>query len=400
MQFDIRVSYLIVCMSCKAAIFGDKMFDKLFSRHMKMERMLIICVSLISLLMCVLIYDVIVINQRSRIKLSDEPIVSGSATTTATQKQFDIKGVYTSKDKTQAMIVISGDLSAISYAADTYQVYLLGPSATEFAGGLYVFGDLDLLCVYVTDKNTFKTEVTQLVLKSTASTEATTKTTTDDMEFSVNLGAAHAITASFMSDSGLDVELMANSAFSHDDDAAIREELKSLQSDMVSARVSLSNVRENLDKVGLQLPAFPEWMSDDKVATRENTGSEYVATSCVFAGAADFDWENITRLNDYAQAANISINDINPDASRPKIDDDIPTEWYKKDNSIVTEPTPSEQALMTQYTDAITAYYTAKIAYQDKVAELITTQAKYQENIQNYTSNVGKDAIVGVKQKK
>ena len=54
---------------------------------------------------------------------------------------------------------------------------------------------------------------------------------------------------------------------------------------------------------------------------------------------------------------------------------------------------------MTQYTDAITAYYTAKIAYQDKVAELITTQAKYQENIQNYTSNVGKDAIIGVKQK-
>lgn len=366
---------------------------------MKIERMLVACTSLIFVIMCVLIYDGITLHNRSKVTLSDAPILSGSSTTSLTGKPFEVQGVYRSEDMTQAMVVISGDLSSVSYIADTYKVYLIGPSAAEFSGGLYVFGDLDLMCVYVTNMNTFKAEQTQIMLKSTASTGAPTGNQTDDMSFVVNLGASGAHTASFMSDSGLDIELMANSAFFHDDDSGVKTELETLQATMVSERITLSNVRQNLDKAGIQLPAFPEWMPDDTVSNRENTNTEYISTSYIFPGAADFDWENTTRLDNYAEVSGITADSINKDAERPKVDDDIPTEWYRADNSVITEPSKSEQALITRYDTSLKAYYEAKESYQDKVAELITMQNNYLTNLRNYTSNVGGDAIIGVTQK-
>lgn len=366
---------------------------------MKIERMLLVCGILIFTIMSVLVYDGIVLYKRSQVTLSDAPVLAGTSITSLTAKTFTVEGVYRSEDMTQAMVVISGDLSAVSYIADTYKVYVLGPSAAEYSGGLYVFGDLDKLCVYITNTNGFEAEKTQLMLKSTASTGTSTRNQTDDMSFVVNLGASGAQTVSFMSDAGLDIERMTNSAFSYTDDSGIREELKALQSTMVSARSQLSNIRQNLDKAGLQLPTFPEWMADDAIANRAETNTEYIQTSYIFAGAADFDWENVTRLNNYAEISGISADTINPDADRPKIDNDIPTEWYREDNSVVMNPTKSEQALMTQYGTALTAYYDAKEAYQDKVATLITTQNNYLTAMRTYTSNVGGDAITGVTQK-
>lgn len=366
---------------------------------MKIERMILICGMLIFTILCVLVYDGVVLHKRSQVKLSDAPILAGTTTTTLTGKQFSIQGVYRSEDMTQAMVVISGDLSSVSYIADTYKVYAVGPSAAEFSGGLYVFGDLDKLCVYITNTEGFKAEQTQLILKSSASTGATTKNQTDDMSFVVNLGASGAHTASFMTSAGLDIERMTNSAFAYTDDSELRTELSALQSVLVSSRTKMSNIRQNLDKAGLQLPAFPEWMPDDKVSVREGSNTEYVATSYVFEGAADFDWENITRMDDYAEAAGVSADMLNADASRPKCEDDMPTEWYRADNSIITNPTKSEQALMTQYETILKEYYNAKIDYQDKVAELVKMQDAYLTAMRTYTSNIGSEAIIGVTQR-
>jgi hypothetical protein len=366
---------------------------------MKIERMLLICGIFIATLMCILVYDGFVIYNRSQVKLSDAPILAGSSTTSLTNASFTIDGVYRSEDRTQAMVIISGDLSSVSYIADTYKVFLLGPSAAEYSGGLYVFGDLNKLCVYITNTNGFKPEQTQLMLKSTASTGTSTRNKTDDMSFFINLGASGAQTVSFMSNAGLDIERMTNSAFSYNDDADIRSSLATLQSDMVYARSQLSNIRQNIDKAGLQLPTFPEWMTDDVVANRERTNSEYIQTSYVFEGAADFDWENVTRLNNYAEISGVPVELIGHHSGRPDVENDIPTEWYRKDNSMVTEPTKSEQALMSQYETALKKYYSAKVSYQDKVAELITTQDSYLKAMKAYTSNVGGDAITGVTQK-
>lgn len=350
-------------------------------------------------ILCVLTYDGVVLYKRSQVTLSDAPVLVGTSTTTLTGKPFSIQGVYRSEDMTQAMVVISGDLSSVSYIADSYKVYTIGPSAAEFSGGLYVFGDLDKLCVYITSTNGFKTEKTQLILKSSASTGATTKNQTDDMSFVINLGASGAHTASFMTDAGLDIQRMTNSAFAHNDDSGLRTELTTLQSTLVSTRTKMSNIRQNLDKAGIQLPTWPEWMPDDKIATREGSNTEYVSTSYVFEGAADFDWENVTRMDDYAEAAGISADMINPDAERPKCEDSIPTEWYRADNSLITNPTKSEQALITQYETVLREYYDVKINYQDKIGELVKMQDSYLTAMRTYTSNIGGEAIIGVTQK-
>lgn len=392
-----------------AAIFGDEtMFDKLFSRHMKIERMLLVCGLLICVLMCVLTYDGVILYKRSQVKLSDAPILTGSSVTSLTGQSFTIDGVYRSEDNTQAMVVISGDLSSVSYIADAYQIYMLGPSAAEFSGGLYVFGDLDKICVYVTKTDGFKLEQTQILLKSTASTMATSKETTDDMSFWVNLGASGAETAPFMTSAGLNIEQMTKSVFGQNDDSSIKDELVLLQDTMVDARVSLANIRENLSKSGVQLPVLPEWMNfvdengdtiSDPVGQRANTGREYIMTSYVFAGAADFDWENASRLDNYAEISGISPESIDSEAERPQVEDYLPVDWYRNDNSLIDVPTKSEHALMTQYSNVLKQYYDAKIQYQDKVAELIVTQDNYLKSMRNYTSNIGGDAIVGVTQK-
>jgi hypothetical protein len=194
---------------------------------------------------------------------------------------------------------------------------------------------------------------------------------------------------------------MTNIVFLYEDDANIKSDLYTLQATEVSTRSTLQNVIDNLKSANIQVPAFPEWIGDsDPVATRENTGSEYIDTTYVFNGAADFDWENTSRLENYADVAGVSVDSIDSSAERPDIKDNIPTEWYYDDNSVVTEPTKSEQALITQYETALTAYYSAKVAYQDKVAELIVSQDTYLSAMKNYTSSIGSNAVVGVTQKK
>lgn len=378
---------------------------------------------MISLIFSVIIYDSVTIAKRSHVRLSDEPVLSGGATTSVTQTPFTITGVYCSKDKTQAMIVLSGDLSAVSYVADTYKAYLVGKSAKTYSGGIYAFADLNLLCVYVTNINGFDTEQTTLVLQCSASANADTADQTDDMTFGVNLGAKNIQTVSFMDDSGLNIELMAKSAFFHDEDAEIRTTLTDLQAQMVSARSSLSNIRQNIDRIGIELPVAPEWMlykstekgkeidGIDQIDHRENTGSEFIRTSYVFPGAADFDWENTSRLDDYAKAANVKASDlkttndstdedVSTDTStdqfvRPNVDDAIPQDWYKKDGSVITTPSQSESALIEKYSEAINNYYATKEAYQDTVASLIVAQNKYINAITDYTSNVGDGAVIG-----
>lgn len=387
------------------------MFEKLFSKHMKIERMLLSLGCLVFLLCCVFIYDGVHIYKANQVRLSDEPILVGSDTTSITETSFDVTGVFKNEDATQAMVVLSGDLSKLSYVADSYQVYLVGPSAEKYSGGLYLFGDLNYMCVYVTNTDGFKPEVTNLIIKSTASTASSSTNDTDDLWFKINLGAANAPVASFMSDSGLNVETMAESVFSHDDDNAIRESLTELQTNMVSARLQLNNIRKNMDSLEnpISLPAFPEWMVyttedgqtvGDQIMTRESTGTEYIATDYIFDGAADFDWEGVTRMDSYSEASGITADQINPESTnRPDTESDIPTEWYHKDNSVIDNPTTRESSLIAQYGEAITTYHEAKVAYQDMVGSLITTQQHYLDSIADYSSNVGANALIGVKQK-
>lgn len=389
---------------------GEYMFDKLFSRHMKIERMLLSLGTLVFLISCVLIYDGVHIYKAKQIRLSDEPILSGTCSTSLTETPFKVTGVFRNQDSTQAMVVLSGDLSKTSYVAESYQVYLVGPSAEKYSGGLYIFGDLNYMCVYVTNTDGFKPEVTNLVIKSTASTASSSVNETDNMKFQINLGAANAPVSSFMSDSGLDVETMAESVFSHDDDTAIRENLKTLQADMVSARSQLNNIRKNMDSLEnpIALPVFPDWMvyttsdgqtAGDQIQTRESTGSEFIATDYIFDGAADFDWESLTRMDNYTEASGISASEIDPSKDHPDVENYIPTEWYHKDNSIIENPTQRESSLIAQYGEAIKNYYDTKLAYQNAVGSLITTQQHYLDSISDYSSNVGANALTGVKQK-
>lgn len=385
------------------------MFEKLFSKHMKIERMIITCGVLVFAIMSVLVYDGISIYKTSRTVLSDAPILSGSATTTLTGVPFSIQNIYRSKDKTQAMIILEGDLSNVSYIADTYKVFLLGPSAEEYSGGIYVFEDLNAICIYVADVNTFKAEKTQLIIKSQASTGTGDKNSSDDMTFLINLGANNAITCSFMDDSGLDITAMAKSAFLHGDDETIRAELVEAQADMVSKRNTIYNIRQSLSQKDIQLPALPDWMSDDTVATRESTGSDYIQTSYVFDGCADFDWEATSRLDNYAEVAGVKANTLSgydeDDDSDGSVDTsefsekDVPKEWYHSDNSIIKEPTTSEASLISQYGSAVVDYHSAKLSYQQLVASLITSQDKYLKAIENYTQNVGGEVFKGIKYK-
>lgn len=385
------------------------MFDKFLNKHMKIERMIITCAIMVFAIFAVIGYDGVTLYSRSRVVLSDEPILEGVATTTVTGTQFYIDNIYGSEDGTQVMVVLSGDLSTVSYVADTYKVYLAGKSAETYSGGVYVFGDLGLLCVYVTSIEGFPAEKTELILRCEAST-GSNSLDDDFMSFFINLGAKNITKVPFMDDAGLNVELMAKSAFFADEDNEVRTMLYEKQSAMVSARVALLNLRSNMSRLGIELPVAPEWMichttdengnptdTIDYVDNRENTGSEYIATSYVFAGASDFDWENTTRLDNYADIAGISAEDIDSTLERPDSQDAVPEYWYKSDGSVITSPTSSESALINQYAGAITAYYNAKVDYQDTVATLITRQNRYIESITDYTSSVGDGTLTGMK---
>jgi len=382
---------------------------------MKIERMIVTCALLVVCMATVLTLDSISIYKSSQITLSNSAILSPSTVTSLTNQIFNVSGVYENKNKTQAIIVLDGDLSKVSYLADTYQVFVDGKSSTLYSGGIYAFGELNKLCLFVTNAKGFSVEQTQFVIRSTASTgekskivnetyanQSPTYSEHDQMSFYVNLGATEAQEVSFLEDSGIDIEKMAESAFSNNDDKAIRDALINLQSDAVTARTTLAHVRQSLDGVNIQLPVLPDWAIDAEtgdivqIKTRDNTNSEYVKMSYIFNGLADFDWENCTRLDSYEQLANVSSEALTPDvglANEENNDDEI---WYYKDNSVVSTPTTSETSLMSQYKTALSSFKAAEYKYQQGVARLIQNQVTYVDGVQNYTSNVGADVITSI----
>ena len=148
----------------------------------------------------------------------------------------------------------------------------------------------------------------------------------------------------------------------------------------------------------VQLPAFPEWCQYDTVEIREKTETEYINTAYVFDGLADFDWENHTRLENYADLAGVNPNKLSPSnvENSGNSSSDEPTEWYRKDNSLITEFTTAEQSLISQHSSALSEYKSAKMAYQAKVAELIITQNNYLLGVKEYTSHVGSEAVIPI----
>lgn len=386
----------------------------------------------------VLICDVVHMYKSSRKTLSNAAILTDSTVMSLTGTSFTVDGVFENKQRTQAIVVLSGDLSNVSYLANTYQIFVFGDSAKSYSGGMYAFGDLNKLCLFVTNSEGFKPEQTQFVVRCNAPTgtlkemdssyegQSASYSQYDQMAFTVNLGASEAREASFIDDSGVNVELMSESAFLHDDDEAIRETLKTANDTMVSARTQLAHVRQSLDGINIAVPALPDWAANDTIEQRDD-GTEYIKTDYIFDGLADFDWENCSRLNNYADAAGISADDLKvtlsdnsdrdtqydvdnesddvsdddtADATTDVTDvantDDSNKVWYYKDNSVIKHPSTSETTLMNQYNSALDAYKQAKVDYQTQVATLIATQNKYLKGIDGYTSNIGSDVIVAI----
>ena len=379
---------------------------------MKIERMLAICILFVVVICGVLISDGISIYKSSQVQLSNAALLTKNTITSLTHQTFTIDNIYVNDKKTQAVIVLDGDLSNVSYIADTYQVFVDGKHSDEYSGGVYVFGELNKLCIFITSVDGFESELTQFVVRCNAPTgqvkemheayegQSSSYGKFDQMAFVSNMGASEAQSVKFLTDSGVDIDEMAEMAFSHQQDTTIREQLTTLQADAVAARTQLNSVRRSLDGMDIQLPVFPEWCQGDKVAVREGSETEYIETTYVFDGYADFDWENHNRLENYADIAGVNPNKLNinqENDSNSNVNTDAPTEWYRNDNSLITEFTTAEQSLISQYSSALSTYKTAKKAYQAKVAELIMTQNDYLTGVKEYTSHVGADVIIPMK---
>lgn len=379
---------------------------------MKIERTILILGAMLMAMCLILSYDGYYMWKASQVKLTDNAKITSSTVTSLTNVSFSVDGVYRDESNTQALIILSGDLSKVSYSADTYQVFASGEDMEGISGGLYVFGSLNKLCVFLTNADGFQPAITSLVIRSNVSTgekKAMNAAYTnmsisysqyDQMLVKANFGASGALDAkSFLTDAGLDVESLATYAFAAPDDKELRAELEKLQTGMVAKREQIASIRNSLGRQGISKPTWPEWCmsvdgTSDSVETRED-GTKYIKTGYIIPGFADFDWQSAKKTDNYATLAGVNPDDLDlnmKDTTLTELQTGI-QDWYYEDNSIITSPNSQESSLMSQYNKAMLDYRTAKWKYQKAVATLILTQNDYYEGITSYTSNVGADVI-------
>lgn len=390
-------------------------FHNFFSRHMKIERTAVTFGLAVFAMTVLLIYEQGVIHARNKKVESNEAVLLSTTSTSLTNASFTVDAVYENESRTQAMILLSGDLDSVSYAADSYSIYAVGKHTDSMSGGIYVFGELGKLCIFVTDIGGFSSEQTTFVVRCDRPTGTIGEVAAqykdsgqsymenDQMDVIVNLGAAEVIPAPFLKDDGVNIEAMAEAAFSHADDAAVREELLVLQKASVDAAKQLASVRSALAGLGVQTPVMPDWAASDEIGERKHSGNTYIKSEYVVKGYADFDWENTKRTDNYEKKAKVNVEDLVTADEPPaeitettKALSEGTAKWYHEDGSVIKEPTVSEASTMTQYDDALLAYYQAKCAYQAKVTQLILTQNGYLSSVQDYTSNVGPGVITGI----
>ena len=375
--------------------------------------------------------------------LSSTALYTPTFTTSRTDINGNVPGVFVNEDRTRTMVLMKfDDTSEVSANAEDYQGFLTGSTTSlnqqslknAVDGSVYVFGSTGYMGVMLDSNEPFTPQIMNLTMRANAelvyqeddgSTNAEEAATTDGsfQEFDqwrvfFNPGGSEAVVSEALGGDTIDVGAIYDEIVISEEEEEIRASLDSqlaaMQTDLNrinDATAELERTSVDSGTLRLETPEVPVQIAGDVVdgspRVGENPSTLDLKTEFVMPLGYDFDWrEGSVRegyLKDLVPEGSYYVSylatraDEEPD--RLRIND---LEWLLTDGTNLVDDYSTGNAtvaplfdIMNTLSQAYQDYYNNKEVYQvDLHAELLDLEVNLRNVESNFTVNEGEEVLL------
>lgn len=384
--------------------------------------------------------------EKNKHQMGTQAIYTTSFTTSKTAIRGQTVGVYSSKDRTKAMILLKfDDVTAVAADAKDYQSFL---TATNLSGSqerpkgapkgsIYVFGTSGYIGVYLVNTAGFQPQIlnltmrakSELVVPNTPASQGKNIDSSfqdyDQWRVYFNPGGAQATHIKALDESTPDIREMFYEMVTAPAEAQVRE---TLDADLKKMQTSLADVQEKTNRLttttvgntgvkviapGAMEPSkIPAVIAGDKVTGKEKVGETAstlaLESEHVLSGGYDFDWRSGSVMEGYLDELTPSGMDyvtfLSKKAAEPTPTLDVSDRtmaWTLTDGQLLSNVDLSNPAYATvnenvrNLTTAYQTYFSDKKTYAiNDLPKLLELEVQLRSIESNSSINTEKNALL------
>ena len=398
-------------------------------RHHVMERFGVVFLLLVAMLSFTIAMTFIKYRKDSKETLSSQAIYTTDFTTSRTEIQGSVYGVFTNKQKTKALVMLKfNNIESLSVDAKNYQVFLTGssPSGAQAVlqshpvGCIYMFGHTGYMGIYLVDNQGFPSQIINMTIRNNKELSEVDEDSVpvyddksfekyDQMSVYFNPGASGTMESDALNQteaatpSSIYAEMVAF-PMEKEYKQTLNEDLKQMQ---ILIRKIMDYRSSRFVNDGIAVPDTPSELKGDSIKEGEN-GLYYYKTEFQVPGSYDVNWqEDSLQSGGYADKLlnGMSFSEFFAKKQKEKDESDYTPswnglEWFRKDGSrIVMGDTTLEyekaiQSDIEGYRKALDDYYALKTKYMvDDSYNLVLLEANTEGLDSFYTVKQDDDTL-------
>lgn len=387
--------------------------------------------------------------QNNRAQLGSTAIYTAGFTTSKTAVSGTVEGLYTSEDKTRAMVLMKfDDVAQVSTNAENYQAFMTGINMNfgsedlkgSPSGDIFVFGSTGYMGVLLENPEGFDTQIINLTLRANEELvrpEENTELDEDvaaDESFAdfdqwrvlINPGASETVESKALTGNESDMRELYSEMIIEPQERELRATMDSQLETLRTDINAIESYTERLtttkfDDTTLQAPEVPEQIAGDEIlcdgrSLKGVTGDDAVcasedlelSTDWVFPNGYDFDWRSGSVEEGY-------LEDLVPEGQTPlgylsqhraEQSDSLSVneiEWTLADGTPLSENVAYQDSDLSRevnsnialLTGAYTTYYDHKKEYMvGSYDELLNLEVDLRDVEANYSENTSDESVL------
>ena len=280
----------------------------------------------VSLALIIMASSMIFVSTKKEKKiLSSSAMYTETFTTSLSEVDGSVVGVYTNDTYTKAFVMFKFDnVKDVPLDAKDYQMFLSAYNDhmnVQPSGSIYVFGSTGYFGLYFADVRGFDKQVLDITVRcNNIIGEIPELTVPSDMgasfdEFDqfriyANFGASGTIKLDSLNEKELIVSDLYAEIVGENDELALRTELNEQLKAMASDLDKATEYSRRLTDAGIVVPETPSFIGTDSIKLNEDNKLYYLTTDMVLAGGYSFNWQDGSIKDGYLDAL---LNDKEPD---------------------------------------------------------------------------------------
>lgn len=262
--------------------------------HHRMERFAFVMTSLLVVIgLCVTVSFVKNV-ENNKVTLGTQALYTTKATTSLTNQQIEVLGVYSNADRTKVFVACRfDDVSTMPTDASDYRMYLSYKQVSgnkmvmdySTSGSWYVFGSTGVMGALFVNENGFTEQVLDLTVRadktlsdtsSSSSSSSNAQTRPSDSEYDqfdilFNPAASEVETIDSLGDDTISSSKLYYDVIGADDEATIKKKLRSDLYTMQTALDLMTEYETRLNKQGIVAGERPDGIKGDSVQGSDDT---------------------------------------------------------------------------------------------------------------------------------